>query len=189
LKAQTAVDEWIDGREAARLLGLSERHVNRRAAAGYIRKRTLPRKPNEKGSTVVYSYDDVMGLKDGNPTLHEVEKPAPPAKRATAEAMLTAAPQAETLRGLAEYLSVLTANVTALNAPPVSSDTGKPWLTLAEASEFSGLPVAYLRKEARRSLQMPLFPTPGEAPHTFVVRNVGSLTNERFMFSRESLKG
>lgn len=179
-KAQEAHEKYVDVNEAAALLGVSTRQIMRRAKLGYIRKTTLPRGMAEKTARVLYSEPDIRAIKEGNPNHVAPEKPKhkPTAAAAAIAPVLAAAitPQAEAWKALVAYLKPPDANV-------------KPWLTLAEASEFSGLPIAYLRKEARKSLQLTLFPEKGEPRHEFVVRNVGTLTREQFMFSRESLKG
>jgi hypothetical protein len=194
-KAQQATEKWVDVNEAAATLDVSTRQIMRRAKLGYIRKTTLPRGIAEKTARVLYSEPDIRAIQEGNPNHVTPQKTThrPPHAAAAIGPVLAAvaSPQASAWEGLAKYLAELTITVKALNAAhaPVSSDTGKSWLTLDEAAAFSGLPKAYLRKEARRSLQMTLFPEKGEPRHEFVVRNVGTVTREQFMFSRESLKG
>jgi excisionase family DNA binding protein len=61
--------------------------------------------------------------------------------------------------------------------------TPKPWLTLAEAVEYSGLPAAYLMGQAKASRDG--FTT----YHGIVVINVGSDKQHRWRFQRDSLGG
>lgn len=193
MKAQPVQEQWIQAAEAASFLSISERHLARRCKQGYIRKRTLPRQPHEKGPTVEYSVEDLTALKEGNPNRQLVVTMSSTEQISTATAP---AVQKEkngklaTFEGLAKFLAELTVNVRELNTTnAVKADTAKPWLTLEEAAEFSGLPRAYLRKEARRSLQLTLFPEPGRPQRPILVRNVGTDAREVFMFSRESLQG
>ena len=55
--------EWLGKAEAARLLGVHPRQLERRAKQRQIRKRVLPRKATEKAARVVYSRVDIEELK------------------------------------------------------------------------------------------------------------------------------
>jgi hypothetical protein len=135
-------NDWISKDAAAKLLGVSVRQVENRAARGEIEKRTLPKLASERAARVEYSRRDVDAIRAGGGR--------PPALAAANGAPLNAS--AVTVRppalpagsnpfaGFAAQLAALAGAF-----PPA----GKPWLSLKEASEYSGLPARWLREAAR----------------------------------------
>jgi len=172
----TKEEEWVGKQTAAKFLKVSFRQLERRAQAGYIAKKFLPRKPSEKAQAVVYKMEDLRALKDGTPNMSAVvmEAPRPPKpKKAAAEP--EAAPQslAVTRSAEADPFEGLAAKLVALSTFAAKYQP-KPWLTLAEAVEYSGLPAAFLLSRAHSK------------PVGFAV-NVGQGTKAFWRFSREGL--
>lgn len=128
--------EWLTKREAATLLGLSEKSVDRMAERGEIQKAT--RKQNGKPPAVVFHPADIGRVKT-----ERHQTPAPfIMPNGTAELQTLASSQQPA--AAAELVRALTAIADRLAGP---AEVKEPlWLTLAEASEASGLPPSYLRK-------------------------------------------
>lgn len=176
-----ALAEWIPKSEAARLLGVGMRQIERREQNGLIEKRTMPRLPTESTGRVLYSRADVAALKAGTPNMHArpvaenrqnsqngsngpTELARIPAGRARAALERGQDVSANAIAG--HLLSVIAAKYAAPPAP-------KPWLTLDEAYEYSGLPKNYLLAEARAGRPFAL--------------NVGDNARPRWRFNREAL--
>lgn len=148
--------EWVPKSDAARFLGVSPRQIERRAAAGMIRSRRESRRPDQTAAPVLFSREDLLAIKAGAPNYHPVVEPATPAS----ESKLAVLPApAAGLERLAQLLGPAPA------AP-------KPWLTLDEAAEYSGLPVRWLRSAASEG--------------RIVAVNVG-LKRPRWLVSRDAL--
>jgi excisionase family DNA binding protein len=64
---KTEKSEWITKEEAAKILGVNVRQVQKRAEQGYIEKRLLARLPNERQARVVYARHDVDAIVAGTP--------------------------------------------------------------------------------------------------------------------------
>jgi hypothetical protein len=155
--AKELARDWMTRKEAATTLGVSERQVQRRAEQGYLRVKILPRRLHEKSHTTMYNRADIAAIAAGSPNKYSVlmnspedaPEPAPEPKKALSTAL--AAPAADQFAGLPAFLANLSQAVHAINAtyaPPAPASPPppvKPWLTLNEAAEFSGLPKAYLR--------------------------------------------
>lgn len=146
-------DEWIPKADAAKRLAISIRQIENLTAKGRIRKRKMAKAAWEKTGRVVYAAADIEAIRSG-------ERPAP------AAALVPVAPAPAGSPG--EPLAALTALARALGLPA----PGKPWLSLREAADYSGLPARHL-VESARSGQMR-------------ARNVG-VKRERWMFPREGL--
>lgn len=130
--AAAAPIDGLSKQEAAGLLECSVRNVERLAAAGQIRKITLPKAPGEKTAPVVYDRRDLEAVKRG-----ETEaKPATVVGGSKAQTTIVNA-------GAAEFVAHVAA---ALALPP--AEPPKPWLSISEAAAFSGLPAAFLRARA-----------------------------------------
>lgn len=168
---------WLPLADAAELLGVGRRQIERRAAQGMIQKRVLERAPMQTFAPVLYSRADVEAIRHGKPNNHaRLVKP-----KANGAAKGAEMPRQASNGGDSVALSVvsaakqdanaLAALVAALRVAPAEV---KPWLTLAEASEFSGLPSAYLRREAKAG-----------GLHALDVG--ASAAGGRFRFNRESL--
>lgn len=169
---------WIPIAEAAQLLGVTPRQVQRREQAGNIEKRFGPR-IGSAGAPVLYSRADIEALKAGMPNVHAREVDAHPqsdrAGKSTALA-LAGAPDAtvalaritpsEILKSLAELINA------ARNVPPLEP---KPWLTLEEAVEYSGLPGSFLLAKAREGA-------------SFAMDVASKGDRQHWRFSRDGLK-
>lgn len=160
---------WLSKTEAADYAGVSIRSLERREAAGQLEKRILPR-----GGGVVYSKADLKAIKHGNPRpviLPGPGAPDPYANGAAAGVAIAraAAPRVEPL-ALIGAVELLADTIEKRGkAAPV-----KPWLTLEEAAEYSGLPIGWLRKQAIAGVP-------------FVI-NVGTEKARRFRFCRVELE-
>jgi hypothetical protein len=124
--ATAATAAPIDGLtrdQAARFLRVSERQIQRLASAGQIRKKVLPKAPGEKAAPVVYSRRDLEAVKRGE----NAAKPDNLVSGSKAQTIVNKA-------GAAVHL---------IAAPALP-----PWLSIPDASKFSGLPRAFLRARA-----------------------------------------
>lgn len=182
MSAPKAAPEWLPKRDAAAFLGISNRQLERRAYDGYIAKRFLERKPTDRSQTVVYKVEDLRALKDGAPNVTPVVRAAPKRKRRKREqsplALVPAAPASYDAAPAphADSLAALLAHLGAGQPPaPV-----KPWLTLKEAAEYSGLPASYLIALARKAVYRP-------DGRPDVAINVGTDRRASWRFSREGL--
>lgn len=144
---------WVEKDDAAELLRVTVRSIERLAAAGRLRKQTLPREKSDTSARVFYSREDLLALKAGTPNEYG-EKPthydnagrypvpiyaegvsndAAPQLPQTA---LATSPPSEFMRDLVAALAARLSQTPAV-AP-------KAWLNLAEAAEASGLTARYL---------------------------------------------
>jgi Helix-turn-helix domain len=171
---QTVDNEaWLSKADAARVLGVSVRQLELKTAQGLIRKETLPKKPNERAARVVYSREDLDAIKAGKPNNHAGEvKTAPMAPDWFDGRRLTAAETRRQLeaRARGEYDPIY--KLAGLVAQAAKVDP-KPWLTLAEAAEYSGLPATWLVEQARAGKLRAV--------------NVGHGAREFWRFNREGL--
>lgn len=137
--AVAAIDDGLRKEAAAELVGCSVRQIERFASEGLVRKWTPPKAPNERTAPVVYSRADLLAVKSGAKATTSGESVAKTAR-------LESGSKAEVNRvlpGAAEILAHIAAAL-ALPAP----QSLKPWLSIPEAAEFSGLPAAFLRARA-----------------------------------------
>ncbi|MBV9448540.1 MAG: hypothetical protein JO345_21860 [Streptosporangiaceae bacterium] len=154
--------------EACRLLGVSERQVERRAKAGMIRRRTEPRRPDQFAAPVLFSRADIDAVKNGAPNFHAVVENAPEAAVASKQADQTAA---TARRDPSSELERILLGLGAARLIPLPGS--KLWLTLEEAADYSGLPVRWLRTAA--------------ADASIVALNVGTSRRRRWLVSRDAL--
>lgn len=154
---------WTQKEDAAKLLGVSIRQLENLAALGRISKMRLPRQVNERSARVLYSIEDIDAIKAGKPRLPDPAEAAPAAVPERAIVKNGADPFA----GLAAHLAAI-----ARAFPPPTAE--RPWLTLAEAAEWSGLPAAWLLAQARAGADF--------------ATNVGTGKKARWRFNRASLK-
>jgi hypothetical protein len=147
-------EDWIPKAAAAKLLGVSPRQIERREQRGYIEKRQLPRRPTESTARVEYSRADVLALKAGTPNTY--------ARAVEESEKSTSGPVSIRLNTSQPAESTALARVEPIGAPgreferfaqlfatiQGAKPTPKPWLSLDEASAFSGLTRAWLLKEA-----------------------------------------
>ena len=131
-QAKPELSDWITKEQAAELLGLKERQVQKRAEQGYIEKRYLPRLPNERQARVMYARRDVDALAAGTPN-HCQELPAatsgngPAGPQQLGEASPAPKPDAALQAAFAQYVAA-----------------GMPPLTAEGAFAFPRLPEAEL---------------------------------------------
>jgi hypothetical protein len=130
--------EWITAEEAAALLGVNLRQVQKRARAGYIEKRRLPRLPTESAGRVEYSRADIDALLAGTPNHCEPvaasgQRPGastPPPTPGNGKSALARIP--------AEFPDLWLRPQLAPGPWPLAPP--RAWLTLPEAAAYSGLP-------------------------------------------------
>ena len=143
---KTAAD-WLPKAEAAALLGVSYRQLERRAKAGYVQTQYAERGPTESAAAALYSRADIEALKAGKPNVHA--RVVPQAERAglPQQPVLQKsdkAPPSPLMSQDYDLLAVLAA-IAKAGAQPAP----RPWLTLDEAVAYSGLPAGYLVAKAR----------------------------------------
>ncbi len=148
--------QWVPKLEAAKIINLSVRQVEHLAAKGELRKRTLPKALSERAARVAYYRPDLEDILSGNR-----KNPAVPFAPA-------AAPPAGVLALPAALIDALRERREPAPAP-------KPWLSLADAAEWSGLPASFLLAKAR-------------AGAAFAV-NVGQGSRDFWRFNRDALAG
>jgi hypothetical protein len=171
---------WPTQTEAAIQLGTGERTIRRWMDAGRLKSALRPvlgRKP-----LVIVDPEDVAKLRlERQPTVVVVREdnnpPANPTETSHDEYFIESreiAPRGrDPFAGLAAHLAKL-----ATLYPP----TPKPWLTLKEAAEFSGLPQSFLLEMALSGVDA-LRPGGGAV----IAVNVGTLKQARWRFNREAL--
>jgi hypothetical protein len=139
--------EWVSKIEAAKMLGVRERQVEKRAQQGWIQLRYLPRLPTERSRRVQYWRADIEALLAGTPNQYgeavssepsapEVRAPRPVAlsvRPAPPHGTATAHAQVDFFAGLAVKLAGLS-ELALKYGPPQT----KAWLTFSEAIEYSG---------------------------------------------------
>ena len=141
------MEDWLSPADAAAFLGIKPRQLQRREQNGYLTKRTLPRQPTESVGRVEYLREDLEALKAGKPNVHARVVPAKDADQTTTNRRSTAlAVSAPGLHNAPPEVSVFWRSFyeAATAMPPAP----RPWLTLDEAVEYSGLSRRWLLKEA-----------------------------------------
>lgn len=117
---------WIDKHQAAKQLGVTERRVLKLAQDGKI-KAQRQRNPESRQIAVMLNAGDVERL------AYEMEHP-----QETATAVVPASKGSTAVKDVALVLESLGGLVALKNGE--SHQHLKPWLTIAEGSEYSGLP-------------------------------------------------
>jgi hypothetical protein len=171
-KAKPALAAWLPKAAAAELLGVRPRQLERRESQGFIESRREPRKPNESTSRVLYSRADLLALKAGRPNVHarperEPANGAAPAAQVALQTPGTALAKIASKPNAFDFAGFVAALAQAKAEP-------KPWLTLDEAAEWSGLSRSYLLECARAGARY--------------VLNQGSSKRASWRFSREGLR-
>jgi hypothetical protein len=163
---------WLPKAEAAELLGVSLRQLERRHSEGVVAKRVLPKAKGETASRVVYSRADIEALKAGAPRLPSQDGwPLLFGERRIAP---TDGPQAANLQpSSANMVAGLAQVLESLRTTQAASAVSRPWLTLEEASGYSGLPATFLLRQARAGVPWAV--------------NVGSDKSVRWRFNRDAL--
>jgi hypothetical protein len=139
-------DLWLSKQESAELLGVNPRQIERREAQKQLRKKTLPREPGQTTARVVYSRADLLALKAGTPNQYGEDGAGAlqvSGANGTAPAAASTASTVDAWGGFAQHLARIAA------AFPSPAREEKPWLTLEEAAEWSGLPAGWLLRHAR----------------------------------------
>jgi hypothetical protein len=124
--------QWITKNEAAKLLCLSPQRVLAMAAAGQIQSK-IERDPVSKQIVKMLHAGDVAKVLWRRE--HPDETPAKPAQAESPDKSLAVVPAPQT-EAIANALVERLLNPP---APALVTPAPKPWLTLAAASEFSGL--------------------------------------------------
>jgi len=139
---QTQHDEWIDSEKACKILGLKLRAFQRKVQSGFVRRQILPPSADHNRQQALYSLEDVMNLKeskDNGASFAVAHTSAPLAAIAPTTAIALRDLQQTALQALARSVQQET-------KPP-----DKPWLTLKEAADYSGLPEHWLRRRCKES--------------------------------------
>jgi hypothetical protein len=144
-------DEWITKEEAAKMLGVSTRQIERLAARGLIQRRYIkPGKGNRYGQTQVQGAAVLTMTKERQAAMRgdsgDGSTRVAVAPAARSQTALATNAQADFFTGLAAHLAKLSAAF-----PPPAKN---PWLTLDEAAEFSGLTKAWLLEQAASVVPM-----------------------------------
>lgn len=175
--AEPALSETLSKREVVEYLGKSKRTIEIYIADGRLACEYF-NGPN--GRTAVFRRAIVEALKrDLDTPMYRATKEAASASfnqgnlhlsKEPSAALVPAAP--DPFAGLAAHLAKLAA------AFPAPAPVVKPWLTVDEAAEVSGLPQAWLLKQARKN---------GHGAKCIVAMNVGTEKRAVWRFSREAL--
>lgn len=126
-QVQPIPDEWITVEEAAKLRGVAPRTIWRDVQLGRITTKKV-RFPGERVYRTLVKRIDVLAVKTSDAQVRELQGGQRAALVAPAQAQLAAALAAIAPKPAAE-------------APP------KPWLTLDQAAEYSGLPASFLARQ------------------------------------------
>jgi hypothetical protein len=162
-------DAWLGKAEAADFLGVSVRQIEYRAARGEIRKREMPKARHERAARVVYSREDLDAIRQGEPKQYgPVMTPSAPVPAAVAA--LDISRPFSTASGV---LALPAALIDALRERREPAPVLKPWLSLTDAAEYSGLPASFLLAQARQG-----------APWAI---NVGQGSKAHWRFNRDGL--
>jgi len=138
--AQTQVEQWITNEKACEILGLQLRAFQRKVQHGLIRREIDKSDPKKRR---LYSLEDVMNVKE---------------RMAAGTITGSALAAAPTIPGSNQIVPMITQQAAHaafeeqyqfLNRLVRAQQADKPWLTLQEASDYSGLPVHWLRKKCK----------------------------------------
>lgn len=169
--------EWLPKKDAAIMLGVGTRQLETRAKNGQVRNRRLPRKPHQTAAPVEYNVEDIQAILSGQPNQHQVVVAPERAALETpvSETALPAAAESQALVPAARQdgWNSLAAHLAVLSAAYPAPQQVKPWLTLEEAAEYSGLPSSYLQARYEAG--------------TIHAVNVGTGQRKYLRFNRESL--
>lgn len=176
-----ASTDWLPKAAAAKFLGIGLRALERREAIGQIEKRALPRELHQSTARVEYSRKDLEAIRAGKPNQHArlvreddlqplAASPVPVNGKSTA--LARTGHLSDEIRSMRGFTDALMSSREAFG-PAVAT---KPWLTLAEASAYSGLPEAWLLVRAKQGVDWAVDVSTGA-------------TNRIWRFRRESLAG
>jgi hypothetical protein len=157
---------WLTKKEAAQLLDLSERQVERMAASGRVEKRLVKPGPGRRYGRMLYLEADLRAIAQEREAGVVVLARTGPVPQQAPASSLALVPQAQASAAVAQAnaFGALAAHLAKLSAafPPRT----KAWLTLAEATEYSGLPEVFLADLLRTSQ----IDNIGRGPKTWRVR-------------------
>lgn len=138
--ATPAPEAWITKEEAAEILGVSTRQVERLAERGLIRKRFIKPGGGRRYGCTQYEKAAVAAIE------HDREFPAPSGDGTKDLARIREHVGLPPLSPTIEEMSGLTTGLITLKELLQEGRPREPraWLTLTEASEYSGLPVPFL---------------------------------------------
>lgn len=138
-------EQWVSKEKGAEILGLQSRQFLRRVQDGFIRKQATGPYSN---SPCVYSLEDIQKLAGQRENGGVQSRPEPPktgvvrSSQPNYHLINTMGPAA--LAAMQEIQ-----HAAALIAQRASDPEHKLWLTLEEASAYSGIPVHWLRKKCK----------------------------------------
>lgn len=170
-----ALDPWITGDEAAGILKVKRRQIQKRAEQGFIEKKYLPKRPNERQGRVLYARADVDALLAGAPNHMEeavaiAQFPEGPSGDGTKDLarIRAATPVRAAHRIIEDMLGEHAALARLVHPPPDAWQryATKAFLTLDEAIEYFGLP----RPEMERLLREGLVYSFGRGPKTWRIQ-------------------
>lgn len=167
---------WLPKLEAAKFLDISPRQLERYAARGNVETQVHARE-HGRGRQALYARVDLEAIAAGHPNSHAVPITEEEDGNGSAEASRVnpSQPVSTAVAGRKTGGEEIAAGILqrlAANFVPAAPE--RPWLTLAEAAEYSGLPAAWLRRQARAGAACAM--------------NVGSPAAPRWRFSRELLR-
>lgn len=169
----TTAQDWLPTREAAQLLGVQPRALQRQAQMYPLQ---FPRKPERMGSNkslnTLYDKAALLAFKErreGGQSAAHYEAVLRGEIIDTPQALAVQAPGAGTWNGLA--LELLAANLAQLRNTVAPQP--KLFMTVKEAWEYSGLPALYLSNQAKAGK---------------LGINVGTRKRKKFRFSAEELQ-
>ena len=149
--AQNTIDsdrDWMTKTEAATLLGVSVRQLEKRETQGFIRKMTLPRAKHERTAPVRYSRADIEAFKAGDRSRGD-ETEAEPLRTKNGHETANGAGKAVARVAPAGDALALLAAALARIAPAAPATMPGPFVGLGDAVELSGMPASWLLAQAR----------------------------------------
>ncbi len=147
-----AAPKWLTKQEAANILGLSTREVERMAQHGRITKRYNPPGVGKaRYGHTLYLETDILAIDHERDLGIHNTKPVPIAPALHSAGALALIPQAQAEAASAQTIAwgALTTHLAKLTAALPSKEVTKKWLTFDEAAEYSGLPKAKLAELLR----------------------------------------
>ncbi len=161
-QAKPEQNEWVTREEAASILGVNERQVQKRAEQGYLERSFLPRRPNERQARVRYARRDLEAILAGTPNQHGI--PVAPSTEPEPFPGPTGDGSTDLAR-IRKHLGVPDVMPNVWAWPPPAREP-RAWLTLEEAAEWSGLPAPIIAELLRTSQVDSI----GRGPKTWRIR-------------------
>lgn len=148
--ASSQPDEWVLIDKAAKLAGLSKREFQRKVSRGLVRKNIV--KENGSQARALFSVEDILQLKADRESGIYRQPAALSVRTQTpqiAEIISRLDQRIEELNGEKFTREIRAAKSVIASAVEKHAEATKPWLTVSEAAEFSGLPKYYLYQKCR----------------------------------------